>query len=291
MARTIINIAVILLFSSQLALIGQERLDLDAAERLLIERPAPEYPDLAARNGVNAPVNLLATVSEAGTVSDVKLLGGHPMLNAAAIEAVQKSKYKPYVVGGKAVPFYAPVEIVFGLSAKDYARDQKLASQFYEQEDKCRDFLKAADWQKANEICGANLALAEKFGKHRVNLKMHAHQMVGQAFLGQNKYQDAIKSLTRALNIGRSELDENNPAFGDVFEALGRACSKAGQHKDALVWFNKAEKTFQTAYINIRDVAYQTRLKQALQYHIEAADAAGDAKESAISKQLLAAMQ
>jgi TonB family protein len=291
MARILINAAFVLFFSSQLAIVGQVRLDLDAAERLLIERPAPEYPDLAARNGVNSPVELLATVSETGAVKDVQLVSGHRMLTAAAAAAVQKSKYKPYIVDGKAVSFYAPVEIIFDLSAKDYARDQKLASQSFEQEDKCLAFLKASDWPKAEEACNVNLAIAEKLAKTRVNSKVRAYRMLGQVLLGQNKYQDAIKNLNRALNAGHSDLDEDNPEFGDVYEALGRACSKSGQHKEALAWFNKAEKSFKSTYINVRDASYLPRLKQALRYHIEAADAAGDARESAISKQTLAAME
>jgi tetratricopeptide (TPR) repeat protein len=290
MVRILIAAVILLLFPGRLALFGQVRLDQDAAERLLIERPSPFYPELAERARINEPVLLLASVSETGVVMDVKVLRGHPLLNGAAIESAYRSTYKPYIIDGKATSFSAPAEIIFGLSPRDYGRDRKLAVQFFDQEDKCRDLLNASDWQKAEEACSANLAIADKLGKHRSHMKVRAYRMAGLAVLNQNRYEDALKLLKRALDIGKSNLLENDANVGDVYIALGLAYSKMGKNKEAIAFYIKGEKALQIAFQSVRVAGYLPRLKNALKLHIEAAEAAGDAKELEAAKKKLEAM-
>jgi tetratricopeptide (TPR) repeat protein len=289
MARILSKAAVLFLFSS-LTLFGQVRIDRDAAERLLIEKPAPFYPELAERARINEPILLLATISETGVVIDVKVLRGHPLLNGAAIESAYRSKYKPYIIDGKATSFSAPVEIIFGLSPRDYGRDQRLAVQFFDQEDKCCELLNASDWQKAEGACSANLAIADKLGKHRSHMKVRAYRMAGLAVLNQNRYEDALKHLKRALDIGRSNLLDNDANVGDVYITLGLAYSKMGKNKEAISFYIKGEKALQIAFQSVRDASYLPRLKKALQLHIEAAEATGDAKELEAAKKKLEAM-
>jgi TonB family protein len=293
MARFLINAAVLLLFSDKLALFGQVRLDQAAAERLLLERPAPVYPQLAERARINEPIILLITVSETGAVNDVKVISGNPLLNQNAIESARGSKYKPYTVGGKAASFSALVEIRFvpTFSQKDYDRDQQLANQFFEQEDKCRDLLNASDWQRAEETCRSNLSIADKLGAHRGRMKMRAYQMTGQSMLSQNKYKDALGYLNRALRIGKSSLRDNDADLGDVHVMLGLTYSKMGKLDTAMDFYTKGEKALQLAYDSMRDSSlktlYLSQLKKALEYHIEAAKAAGDDKRlEALKKQL-----
>ncbi len=57
------------------------------------------------------------TVDEQGNVSDVQVLRGHPLLNAAAVNAVKQWKYKPTYLNGHAVPVIATVTVTFALSS------------------------------------------------------------------------------------------------------------------------------------------------------------------------------
>ena len=66
------------------------------AERKLKSQVAPVYPDLARKMGVSGTVKLEITISAAGTVKNVKVIGGHPLLVDAAVDAVKKRKYEPY---------------------------------------------------------------------------------------------------------------------------------------------------------------------------------------------------
>ncbi len=55
----------------------------------------PDYPPLARRMNLKGIVQVQATVGRDGTVKKVTLLGGHPVLAEAALQAVMKWKYEP----------------------------------------------------------------------------------------------------------------------------------------------------------------------------------------------------
>lgn len=64
----------------------------------------PDYPRQAARQGTEGWVKLEFTVLEDGTVTDVKVLDANPkrIFNKSAIRAIQRWKFKPRLVNGKA---------------------------------------------------------------------------------------------------------------------------------------------------------------------------------------------
>jgi TonB family protein len=51
---------------------------------------APVYPELARRMNITGVVKLQITVSANGSVKNAKLVGGHPVLACAALDAVKK---------------------------------------------------------------------------------------------------------------------------------------------------------------------------------------------------------
>lgn len=55
----------------------------------------PNYPELARRNNIHGTARLQLVVAPDGTVKDVRILGGSPVLVQAAVEAVKKWKYEP----------------------------------------------------------------------------------------------------------------------------------------------------------------------------------------------------
>lgn len=56
---------------------------------------APAYPDLARRLAVTGTVKIAVVVAPNGTVKSTKVVGGHPLLCDAAVEAVKKWKFEP----------------------------------------------------------------------------------------------------------------------------------------------------------------------------------------------------
>jgi len=81
------------------------------AERMLLARVEPEYPDTLRRLKIGGTVRLAVTVSARGKVEDVQVLGGNPILGEAAASAVQKWVYSPgrsRTVVQVSVPFDPP---------------------------------------------------------------------------------------------------------------------------------------------------------------------------------------
>jgi len=66
--------------------------DSDAARRL-IARVEPVYPAILQSNHIGGTVRLKVTIASNGTVEDVELLGGNPILGEAAMAAVKKWVY------------------------------------------------------------------------------------------------------------------------------------------------------------------------------------------------------
>jgi len=64
---------------------------------------------------VQGAVELLATVSKDGNVSDVKLLSGDTMLARAAMDAVKQWKYKPYYLDEKPLEIQTQITVNFKL--------------------------------------------------------------------------------------------------------------------------------------------------------------------------------
>jgi TonB family protein len=64
-------------------------------ERKVIVVAKPDYPDILRHAQVGGVVRLKATVLPNGTVTNVEILGGNPILAENAAAAVKKWKYAP----------------------------------------------------------------------------------------------------------------------------------------------------------------------------------------------------
>jgi len=63
--------------------------------RQLRVKISPEYPTIARQMNLKGAVQLEALVGRDGTVKEVKVLGGHPLLADALARAVKQWKYQP----------------------------------------------------------------------------------------------------------------------------------------------------------------------------------------------------
>jgi TonB family protein len=53
------------------------------------------YPELARKMNITGTVKVEVVVAPNGTVKDAKVIGGHPVLANAALEAVRKWRFEP----------------------------------------------------------------------------------------------------------------------------------------------------------------------------------------------------
>lgn len=56
---------------------------------------APAYPDLARKMNLTGTVKVEVVVAPNGVVKDAKVIGGHPVLGNAALDAVKKWRFEP----------------------------------------------------------------------------------------------------------------------------------------------------------------------------------------------------
>lgn len=81
----------------------------------LIYQPKPAYPPLAIMAHVQGTVVLQAVLSTAGTVEDLKVISGHPLLVGAALDAVKTWRYQPTLLNGEPVEVLTEIDVNFKL--------------------------------------------------------------------------------------------------------------------------------------------------------------------------------
>src|SRR3982751_2019116 len=86
------------------------------AEANLIKKVQPIYPPLAKSARVSGTVEFSATISKEGSIENLQLVRGHPLLVNAAKEAVLQWKYKPTMLNGQAVEVITRIIVNFTLS-------------------------------------------------------------------------------------------------------------------------------------------------------------------------------
>jgi len=82
----------------------------------LVRRVQPVYPPLARQARVQGQVVLAAIISKEGTIENLRLITGHPMLTAAAIDAVKQWHYRPYILNNEPVEVETEITVNFSLS-------------------------------------------------------------------------------------------------------------------------------------------------------------------------------
>jgi protein TonB len=82
----------------------------------LIKKVRPKYPKQARKQHVEGTVIMRATIAKDGTISDLQLVSGDPLLTQAALDAVKKWKYRPYLKDGQAVDVETQITVNFQLS-------------------------------------------------------------------------------------------------------------------------------------------------------------------------------
>lgn len=89
------------------------RVSQGVSQGLLLRKVAPVYPPMALQLHKEGTVQLLATISKKGDISNVKVLSGDTMLARSAADAVLRWKYRPYLLNGNPVEIETQISIVF----------------------------------------------------------------------------------------------------------------------------------------------------------------------------------
>jgi protein TonB len=85
-------------------------------QAMLIAQPHPLYPPLAKQARIQGIVELNAVIGKDGTVQNLSVVKGHPLLVQAALDAVKQWRYKPTLLNGEPVEVQTTIDVNFTLS-------------------------------------------------------------------------------------------------------------------------------------------------------------------------------
>jgi TonB family protein len=74
---------------------AQQTQSSDELNRRAKTKVQPQYPELARKMHIAGTVKIEVTVASNGTVKDARIVGGHPVLAGAALDAAKKWRFEP----------------------------------------------------------------------------------------------------------------------------------------------------------------------------------------------------
>ena len=89
------------------------RISESEAKKAAVQKPAPEYPMMARQLKVAGKVNLEVVIAEDGSVAEVRIVSGNPILTKPSAEAVKKWRFRPFQSDGKPAPAIASLSFEF----------------------------------------------------------------------------------------------------------------------------------------------------------------------------------
>jgi TonB family protein len=82
----------------------------------ILSKVTPAYPPLAKQARVQGTVRFEALIAKDGSIQNLKLISGTPLLIQSAMEAVQQWKYKPTLLNGQPVQVLTTIDVNYTLS-------------------------------------------------------------------------------------------------------------------------------------------------------------------------------
>ena len=82
----------------------------------LIYAPKPAYPQLAKSARVQGTIKLQAIIAVDGSIKNLRVMSGPPLLVNAAIDAVRRWQYKPTMLNGSPVEVITEIDVNFTLN-------------------------------------------------------------------------------------------------------------------------------------------------------------------------------
>lgn len=82
----------------------------------LIRQPKPVYPPLAKQARIQGTVRFQAIIGKDGSIQNLQLISGHPLLVPSATEAVKQWVYQPTLLNGEPVEVVTQIDVNFTLS-------------------------------------------------------------------------------------------------------------------------------------------------------------------------------
>ncbi len=83
----------------------------------LISQPKPVYPPLARQARISGVVRLQAIIDKDGSVQELQVISGHPLLVQSALDAVRQWRYQPTLLNNEPVQVVTTIDVNFVLGS------------------------------------------------------------------------------------------------------------------------------------------------------------------------------
>jgi len=233
----------------------------------------PTYPPIAKAAQIQGNVLLSVVIEANGNTSTEKAVSGPPMLVSAALDAVKKWQFAPFMLNGAAIPVTTTLTIPFHLDIPQLTPEQENAAQaWFPLSNQCRSDLKAQKTSDALDSCRKLLDTSMKAGDLTSSdqlARLDSHELYGHALLMAGRAQEALDEENLAfIESLKCLTDKDQEYAGPLF---WRAIAEANLGKDdaALNDFLAAESTLRHAIANLPDMKrnYSQYLAAVLKQH------------------------
>jgi len=82
----------------------------------IVNRVQPVYPPLARQTRISGTVRLHAIIGKDGTIQQLEVMSGHPLLQQNALDAVRQWRYQPTLLNGEPVEVDTTIDVIFSLN-------------------------------------------------------------------------------------------------------------------------------------------------------------------------------
>lgn len=82
----------------------------------ILHKVSPDYPKKARKRGVEGSVRLHAIIGKDGSIRELSVISGDPLLTDAALNAVRQWRYQPTLLNGDPVEVDTTIDVTFALN-------------------------------------------------------------------------------------------------------------------------------------------------------------------------------
>ncbi len=223
----------------------------DEANRHLVKSVQAIYPEMAQIAHISGEVTLRFTISEAGQVTVVHPVSGHPLLVEAAQTALKQWRYTPFEVGGHRTSVVTSVVIEFPkglpLTLEDRVQENEKTKQF----DQFDSDLLACSWRvekgqlaEAEPLCRRALATSKTLSSQDESFRMEAYKYMGHLLLAQGKNREALENYEQELMIAQKKDENHGYDLAEAHVNVGNSKRDLGDLKGAARHYQEAESLY-----------------------------------------------
>lgn len=267
--RTAILLAILLIpivaFSDTVRRVSPEE-----ATSHLTDRVAPVYPQMAVVANIQGTVVLRITIAESGTVTGVNVVSGHPILIQAAIDAVKKWRYKPFLVENKPVAVQTIVTVPFLPDNAKIKKEVETSDRYFTAMELCQKQLDDHQPELAEATCKRAIALSSELTPNRTTERANAFEQTGHSLYMQSKFAEALEDYQQELRT-KKDWGTDNADFAAAQHHVANGLWHTGRMAEARPLYEKSERTYKKAGKNTKSALmkdeYARQLKLVLLDH------------------------